>query len=191
MSPEDLLSSSFWVAKMKTYFKVMDTNQNGFLSRSEYEEIAERLVQNQNERSKDDEIRAVFHSLFYNFVAGGSEVDAETEIDYEKFLANAAKAVSLMQSSREAGRRKNEVFFDFVDTDGSGKISREEYRKYLTIYSGGEDTNRADRAFDSIDVDGNGFISRTEFIEGHMNYWYESTSDPNYSPLPYGPLVDS
>ncbi|MGK7954146.1 MAG: EF-hand domain-containing protein [Crocosphaera sp.] len=191
MSPEDLLSSNFWVAKMKTYFKVMDTNQNGFLSRSEYEEIAERLVQNQNDRSKDEEIRAVFRSLFDNFVAGGSEIDAETEIGYEKFLANAAKAVSLMQSSREAGRRKNEVFFDFVDTDGSGKISREEYRKYLAIYSGGEDTDRADRAFDSIDVDGNGFISRTEFIEGHMNYWYEPTSDPNYSPLPYGPLVDS
>lgn len=191
MSPEDLLSSNFWVAKMKTYFKVMDTNQNGFLSRSEYEEIAERLVQNQNDRSKDEEIRAVFRSLFDNFVAGGSELDAETEIGYKKFLANAAKAVSLMQSSREAGRRKNEVFFDFVDTDGSGKISREEYRKYLAIYSGGEDTDRADRAFDSIDVDGNGFISRTEFIEGHMNYWYEPTSDPNYSPLPYGPLVDS
>ncbi|WP_143437950.1 EF-hand domain-containing protein [Hydrocoleum sp. CS-953] len=191
MSPEDLLSSNFWVAKMKTYFKVMDTNQNGFLSRSEYEEIAERLVQNQNDRSKDEEIRAVFRSLFHNFVAGGSEVDAETEISYEKFLANAAKAVSLMQSSREAGRRKNEVFFDFVDTDSSGKISREEYRKYLAIYSGGEDTDRADQAFDSIDVDGNGFISRTEFIEGHMNYWYEPTSDPNYSPLPYGPLVDS
>ncbi len=191
MSPEDLLSSNFWVAKMKTYFKVMDTNQNGFLSRSEYEEIAERLVQNQNDRSKDEEIRAVFRSLFDNFVAGGSEIDAETEIGYEKFLANAAKAVSLMQSSREAGRRKNEVFFDFVDTDGSGNISREEYRKYLAIYSGGEDTDRADRAFDSIDVDGNGFISRTEFIEGHMNYWYEPTSDPNYSPLPYGPLVGS
>ncbi|NEP87572.1 MAG: hypothetical protein F6K18_12505 [Okeania sp. SIO2C2] len=191
MSPEDLLSSNFWVAKMKTYFKVMDTNQNGFLSRSEYEEIAERLVQNQNDQSKDEEIRAVFRSLFNNFVAGGSEVDAETEIGYEKFLANAAKAVSLMQSSREAGRRKNEVFFDFVDTDGSGKISREEYRKYLAIYSGGEDTDRADQAFDSIDVDDNGFISRVEFIEGHMNYWYEPTSDPSYSPLPYGPLVDS
>ena len=191
MSPEELLSSNFWVAKMKTYFKVMDTNQNGFLSRSEYEEIAERLVQNQSDRSKDEEIRGVFRSLFDNFVAGGEQVDAETEIGYEKFLANAAKAVSLMQSSREAGRRKNEVFFDFVDTDGSGQISREEYRKYLAIYSGGEDPDRADRAFDSIDVDGNGSIARAEFIEGHMHYWYEPTRNPSYSPLPYGPLVDS
>ncbi|MBP0016850.1 MAG: EF-hand domain-containing protein [Cyanobacteria bacterium SBLK] len=191
MSPEELLASNFWVAKMKTYFKVMDTNQNGFLSRSEYEGIAEQLVKNQNDRSKDEEIRGVFRSLFDNFVAGGEPVDAETEIAYEKFLANAAKAVSLMQSSREAGRRKNEVFFDFVDTDGSGEISREEYRKYLAIYSGGEDTDRADRAFDSIDVDGNGSITRVEFIEGHMHYWYEPTSDPSYSPLPYGPLVES
>lgn len=176
---------------MKTYFKVMDTNGNGFLSLSEYEEIAERLVQNQKDRSKDEEIRVVFRSLFNNFVAGGNPVDAETQIPYEEFLANAAKAVSLMQSSREVGKRKNEVFFDFVDTDSSGEISREEYRKYLAIYSGGEDTDRADRAFDSIDVDGNGSITRAEFIEGHLHYWFEPISDPNYSPLPYGPLVDS
>ncbi|NER38301.1 MAG: hypothetical protein F6J93_30825 [Oscillatoria sp. SIO1A7] len=191
MSPEKFLSSNVWVARMKTYFKVMDADQNGFLSLSEYEEIAERLVQNQKDRSKDEEIRAVFRSLFNNFVAGGNQVDPETQIPYEEFLANAAKAVSLMQSSREVGKRKNEVFFDFVDTDGSGEISREEYRKYLAIYSGGEDTDRADRAFDSIDVDGNGSITRAEFIEGHLHYWFESTSDPSYSPLPYGPLVDS
>ncbi|MBP0013997.1 MAG: EF-hand domain-containing protein [Roseofilum sp. SBFL] len=169
----------------------MDTNQNGFLSRSEYEEIANRLIQNQSDRSKDEEILAVFRSLFDNFVAGGNPVDPQTQIGYEEFLTNAAKAVSLMQSSREAGRRKNEVFFDFVDTDGSGEISREEYRRYLAVYSGGENTDTADRAFDSIDVDSNGFITRTEFIEGHMHYWFEATSDPSYSPLPYGPLVDS
>ena len=191
MSAEDFLSSTFWVSKMKTYFQVMDTNQNGFLSRSEYKEIAERLVQNQSDRSKDDDIRTVFGYMFNNFVAGGKEVDDDAEIGYEEFLGNAAKAVASMQSSREAGRRKNEVFFDFVDTDGSGEISREEYRQYLAVYSGGEQTDRADRAFDSIDTDGNNTITRNEFINGHMHYWFEATSDPNYSPFPYGPLVDS
>ena len=191
MSPEEFLSSNIWVTRIKTYFKVMDTDGNGFLSLSDFEEIAERLIQNQNDSSKDEEIRAVFRSLFDHIVAGGNQVDPEAQIPYEEFLANAAKAVSSIESTYEVGTRKNEVFFDFVDTDSSGEISREEYRKYLAIYSGAENTDRADRAFDSIDVDGNGSITRSEFIEGHMRYWFEPTSDPSYSPLPYGPLVDS
>ena len=190
MSPETFLSSTVWVAKVKTFFKVMDINQKGFLSLSDYEEIAERMIQNKGDRSNSEELREVFRSLFHNFVAGGKQVDAETKIGCEEFIANAANGVSLMESSVEVAKRKNEVFFDFIDTDSSGEISREEYRKYLAIYFGEEVPERADRAFDSIDFDGNGSITREEFVEGHRHYWFEHTSDPSCSPLPYGPLVD-
>ena len=198
MSPETFLSSNVWVAKMKTYFKAMDVNRNGLLSLSDYEEIAERLLQNQGSQSNSEEIREVFRSLFEHMVAGAVPVDGETQISEEQFLANAAKVISLIQSSPEAGKssfeagkRKNEVLFDLIDTDRSGDISREEYRKYLAIYTGEDDADRANLAFDSIDLDGNGSISRDEFIESHLRYWSEHASDPSSSPLPYGPLVDA
>lgn len=198
MSPETFLSSNVWVTKMKTYFKAMDVDRNGFLSLSDYEEIAERLLQNQGEQSNSEEIREVFRSLFEHMVAGAVPVDGETKISEEQFLANAAKVISLIQSSPEAGKssfeagkRKNEVLFDLIDTDRSGEISREEYRKYLVIYTGKDDADRADQAFDSIDLDRNGSISRDEFIECHLRYWSEHASDPSSSPIPYGSLVDS
>lgn len=192
MSSEELLSSSFWTTKMKTYFKVMDVDQNGFLSLSEFEETAERLVQLQDNPSKAEDIREVFRSLFQYFVAGGEPVDSETQIAEEEFLAKAAKTISLSPPPAvEVGKRKNVVFFDAIDTDGSGEISPEEYRKYLAIYSGGDDAERAKQAFDSIDIDGNGLINRSEFVQAHVHYWFEGVKDPNYSPLPYGPLVDS
>ncbi|NET03673.1 MAG: hypothetical protein F6K16_02825 [Symploca sp. SIO2B6] len=191
MSPEQFLSSTIWVARMKTYFKVMDVDKNGVLSLSDFEAIADRISQLQDNSSKPEEIRELFRSLYQNVVAGGAAVDSNTMIGEEEFLGNAAKAVTLVESTPEVGRRKNEVFFDLIDTDHSGKISREEYRKYLAIYSGGDDPNRASQAFDSIDVDGTGSIGREEFIEGHMRYWFEDGSDQSFSPLPYGPLVDS
>ena len=188
MTPQDFLSSSVWVLKMKTYFQVMDVNQDGVLSLSDYEQVANRLAEQQKDLSKSEEIYEVFRSLFHNFVAGGNP-ETNIQVDVETFLANAAKAVSSMQSAPDAGRKKNEVFFDFVDADASGVISQEEYRRYLAIYSGGDNSNRADQAFASIDVDGDNFINRNEFVEAHMRYWFEPTDDLASGPLPYGPLI--
>jgi len=190
MTPEKFLSSSIWVARIKTYFKLMDVNGDGFLSLSDYEEIANRFIELQGNSSNSEEIRTLFRDLFQNVIAGGASVDANTKISEEESVINAAKAVSVLQATLEVGRRKNEVFFDLVDTDNSGEISREEYRKYVAIYSGGDQPERADKAFESIDTDGNGSITREEFIEGHMGYWFTHPSDQSHSPIPYGPLVE-
>ncbi|NEP14580.1 MAG: hypothetical protein F6K14_31165 [Symploca sp. SIO2C1] len=191
MTPEEFLSSSVWVARIKTYFKLMDVNGDGFLSLSDYEAIADRLVELQGNSSNYEEIMTLFRDLFQNMIAGGASVDANTMIREEELVANAAKAVSVLQSAPAVGTRKNEVFFDIIDTNKSGEISREEYRKYLAIYSGGDQPERADKAFDSIDADGNGSITRTEFIEGHMGYWFTHPSNQSHTPLPYGPLVEA
>ncbi len=191
MTPENLLSSSVWVTRIKTYFKVMDFDQNGFLSLSDFEAIADRMIQLQENPSKPEEIREVFRSLFQTVMAGGTAVDSDTMIGEEELLGNVAKAIALVESSQEVGRRKNEVFFDLVDTDNSGEISYEEYRKYLAIYSGGDDPDRAKKAFESLDVDGNGSITRDEFIEGHIKYWFTLPSDQGDAPLPYGPLIET
>ncbi len=191
MTPENLLSSSVWVTRMKTYFKVMDVDHNGFLSLSDFEAIADRMLQLPDNPSKPEEIRELFRSLYQNMIAGGTAVDSNTMIAEEEFFGNAAKAVTLVESAQEVGRQKNEVFFDLIDTDHSGKISYEEYRKYLAIYSGGDDPDRARKAFESLDVDGDGSITRAEFIEGHMGYWCTLPSDKTDGPLPYGPLIDT
>ena len=189
MTPQEFLSSSVWISKMRTYFQVMDVNQDGVLSLSDYEQVANRLTQQQKDSSRSEEIYQIFRSLFHNFVAGGDS-EGNQQVDVEAFLANAAKAVSSMQSAPEAGRKKNEVFFDFIDTDSSGVISQKEYRNYLTIYSGGDNFDRADQAFASMDLDGDNRITRDEFVEGHMRYWFELTNDLEGQPLPYGPLVN-
>ena len=191
MTPENFLSSSVWVARIKTYFKLMDVNGDGFLSLLDYETIADRFIEVQSDSSNSEVIRTLFKNLFHNVAAGGGTLDANTAIGEEEFINNAAKAVSVIESTREVGRRKNEVFFELVDTDRSGKISYEEYRQYLSIYSGGDDADRAKKAFESLDVDGDGSITRTEFIEGHMRYWFTLPSDQADTPLPYGPLIDT
>jgi len=194
MPPEQFLSSSVWRTRMKTYFKLMDVDQNGVLTLSDFEEIANRLIQLQTDSSKNEEIREMCHSLFQYFIAGGEPVDSNTRITEEDLIAKVAKTVSLIESQDkilEVARHKNELFFNIIDTDNSGQISREEYRKYLTVYTGSEQPDHADQAFDSIDSDGSGSISREEFVEAHRLYWFEIGGEKDNSPLPYGVLVDS
>ncbi|NES01922.1 MAG: hypothetical protein F6K22_03210 [Okeania sp. SIO2F4] len=193
MSPEQFLSSSVWRTRIKTYFKLMDVDQNGVLTLSDFEEIANRLIQLQNDSSRNEEIREMCHSLFQNFMAAGRPVDSNTRISQEDLIANVAKIVSLTELDKALAlsRHKNELFFDIIDTDHSGQISREEYRKYLAVYTGVEQPDRADQAFDSIDLDKSGSISREEFVEAHRLYWYEIGDEKDNSPLPYGVLVDS
>ena len=194
MSPEQFVSSPVWRARMKIYFKLMDVDKNGVLTLSDFEEIANRLIQLQNDSSKNEEIRQMCHSLFQYFIAGGEPVDSTTRITEEDLIAKVAKTVSLIESPDkilEVIRRKNEIFFDIIDTDHSGEISREEYRKYLAIYTGVEQPDHADQAFDSIDLDKSGFISPEEFVEAHRLYWFEIGGDKDNSPLPYGQLIDS
>ncbi|NES73100.1 MAG: hypothetical protein F6K24_51865, partial [Okeania sp. SIO2D1] len=175
---------------------LMDVDKNGVLTLSDFEEIANRLIQLQNDSSRNEEIRQMCHSLFQNFMAGGGPVDSNTRISEEDLIANAAEAVSLSlaefpDKKYEVARYKNELFFDIIDTDHSGEISRQEYRKYLATYTGEEKSDNADQAFDSIDSDGSGSISREEFIEAHRLYWFEIGDEKDNSPLPYGQLVDS
>ncbi|NEO38919.1 MAG: hypothetical protein F6J90_22285 [Moorea sp. SIOASIH] len=171
----------------------MDVDKNGVLTLSDYEEIAERMIQLQSDPSRSEEIRGMCRSLFQYFVAGGAPIDSYTQINEDEFIPNAAKTVSLIQlpdKVREVAKHKNELFFDLIDTNHSGKISREEYRKYLQVYCGEDKPEAADQAFDSIDLDGSGSISRAEFVESHRVYWFEHTSNQSNSPLPYGVLVD-
>ncbi|NEP74280.1 MAG: hypothetical protein F6K25_20965 [Okeania sp. SIO2G4] len=194
MSPEQFLSSSIWRTRMKTYFKLMDVDQNGILTLSDFEEIANRLIQLQNDSSRSEEIREMCRSVFQYFIAGGEPVDSNTQITEEDLIAKVVKIVSLSESPDKAlavARHKNELFFDIIDTDHSGQISREEYRKYLALYTGVEQPDHADQAFDSIDSDKSGSISREEFVEAHRRYWYEIGDEKDNSPLPYGQLVDS
>ena len=193
MSPEKFLSSSIWCTRIKTYFKLMDVDKNGVLTLSDFEEIGNRLIQLQNDSSKNEEIRQMCHSLFQNFMAGGGPVDSNTQVSEEDLIANVAKTISSAELDKPLAlsRQKNELFFDIIDTDHSGQISREEYRKYLAVYTGVEQSDRADQAFDSIDSDKSGSISREEFVEAHIHYWFEIGGDKDNSPLPYGKLVTS
>ncbi|MEB3342812.1 EF-hand domain-containing protein [Okeania sp.] len=192
MSPEKFISSSIWRAKMKTYFKLMDVDKNEVLTLSDFEEIANRLIRLQTDSSKNEKIREMCHSLFQHFIAGGEPVDDNTQITEEELITKVAKTVAEASDEvLQAGRHKNEIFFDIIDTDHSGEISREEYRKYLAIYTGVEQSEQANQAFDSIDSDKSGSISREEFVEAHMHYWFETGDDEESYPLPYGLLVDS
>lgn len=190
-SVDDYLNSPFWVRKITTYFRAMDVIEDGVLTLSDYDTVADRIVANQENQQQADHIRAVFRTTFEKLVAAGKPTDATTKVPLDEFLRNTAQCALDDVHAPVAARREKEVFFDFVDTDANGVISRDEYTRYLTVYFGEKAGAGADTAFDSLDYNKDGIISREEFIKSHYHYWFDCFGDEATTPLPYGPLVSS
>ena len=74
--------------------------------------------------------------------------------------------------------------FGVLDTDGSGKVSFDEWHTHYSAF--GITPEHARASFDAIDQDGDGQISMDEFVSYHLEYYYTTDNKLN-SALFYGP----
>ena len=61
--------------------------------------------------------------------------------------------------------------FDYFDTDESGQMSLEEFRKLFKVLAPESQRSEADAGFAAIDEDGNGAIDFDEFLDWWRSNW--------------------
>lgn len=191
-SVEDYLNSVFFKRKAKTYFNAMDVIEDGFLTKEDYNAVAENFIANQGDDQKNYIIKEVFSNLFKNLVAHKSESE-EPKVSFQEFFENISEAFVSKEMASQGIRETAEVLFDFIDTSNDQVISAEEYKKYLTVKFGTKisDLSEVSRiAFESIDTQNNGTISRDQFVKAHLDYSFECFGNEATSVLLYGPLLE-
>jgi hypothetical protein len=74
------------------------------------------------------------------------------------------------QPKAKGALKDSDAVFKKIDTNGDGKISKEEFRKFfadIAAKSGKLDADKADqiadKLFEKLDADGDGFLSKDEF----------------------------
>jgi len=103
-----------------------------------------------------------------------------TGIFVNEAVSLASQDSEFAQQEEEAKNRAHLValhsYFKEADSDGSGTISREEYRAYMHSWEGqkflnkvGLDVSDEEAFFREIDVDGNGLLELDEFVVGCMH----------------------
>ncbi|CAH1800449.1 unnamed protein product [Owenia fusiformis] len=175
-------ASDIWEKKMKTFHTVCDRDNDGVLTRKDYEDIVARMTTYIKKRGKEpsqsrlEAIRKNYVDVMWcEFVSLGPIKGNERKVSVDEFTANVFRslAIGLPESEKVAAislcSNTAAFYFDVIDFDENGTISYDEYEDFLNLI--GADPRQAKTAFDSIDVDGNGTISREEFASAFLDFW--------------------
>lgn len=169
-----------WTKKMQTYFTRIDFDHDGSLTRADFEGMAKRF----GEKLDADKAKALTGHLLAIWDKYLSTVGGGNSITQEAFIGSLQKLVDdpSMKGTLEAPLP---LFFQVVDSNNDGLISKEEYAVFFDIL-GLKDG--ADAAFTAIDTDKDGQLSEKEFVTAGSDFFLNKTGE-HPSDIFWGPLI--
>lgn len=170
---------------MRTYFKRIDFDGDGAVTRKDFECMGARFVEADKldaETGKviQGKLCAVWDDFIGKNVAHGSDGIKETDFitSMEKMVHDPKLKVAL------AGPLP--LFFRAVDANNDGFISEEEYEIFFKII--GLNPGMAKSSFQAIDANNDGLLSSDEFVEAGTSFFLsEQGGCP--TKLFWGPLL--
>ena len=134
----------------------MDINNDGYISREDYELMAKKLAEHSGMTGEQAE---TIKKEFLN-VADAFNMKPGVKISVEE-AAKKANEANLTMSPFERKTLLNDthnLLFDAIDTNKDGYISLEEFKVYFNIIAPGMADDEMFNSFDTIDTDKNGEI---------------------------------
>jgi len=184
MSSQDSgFGGRFWERKVRTFFKLVDIDGNGYITKGDYESLADRY----KEMGKLDDVKAkqvrrklvkVWFDLF--------EADStDGRVDEATFCQSARKCEALIFTT---ATQFHGLFFDLIDLSGDGIIQKDEFRLFFKVFGIG-DEQQVIQSFNGLDSNGDGELSYEEFVQAGCQYFI-SGDEALPSKFLYGPLVE-
>ncbi|KAL5517778.1 hypothetical protein EMCRGX_G003392 [Ephydatia muelleri] len=154
MMAERFLQNSYWVRKFRTRIHYLDTDKDGVITRNDLVLLADRMAQ-KGKMSAEGEER-IRRNVMDIWKAYGVPDDAV--IKPEELLRMMAESLAVGHAMEPLYNS----YFDAIDLNNNGVISKEEYGIWFDCVGIGRD--RLDVSFEAMDTDGDGVISRSEFV---------------------------
>lgn len=174
---------AFWERKMRTYFARIDLNNDGKISKEDFEDMANKFiaggyVKDENKATFTANICGIWDS--YLAKLGGDGISQAGFLESAKKLAADAEGEKIIK-----GALTN--FFHAIDTDGDAQISKTEFELFYRII--GLDTSFAAASFAAIDENSDDNLSLDEFTTAGFQF-FKSTDEASPTKVFWGPLVD-
>ena len=184
MNPTDS-QIAFRLRKLKTHFNRLDIDNNGYISREDYELLAKKV----NELSKATGDKAERCYKAFIDIADSLGFTPGVKIPKEEAVkkANEMMLTKPWEEQRVMCDRAHNLIFDAVDLNGDGHISMEEFKIYFHVLAPNLLDADKEKSFKLIDVDKNGEISREEFLQASFEYLH-GVKENELSQVFYGPL---
>lgn len=163
--------------KLTHLFHTMDADSSGTLQQGDYERLADRVADIRGWHPDSAE-RAEVHAQFvaqWAGLAAAADIDASGGVTVDEFLGYQDRVVSDPAYFEALVGGTVDFFFDFMDDDGDGRISRDEFGRSLHVF--GVDGSAVEEAFGHVDTDGDGWLSKDEYHQVVIDFF--SSDDPD------------
>ncbi|MGA8112304.1 MAG: EF-hand domain-containing protein [Actinocatenispora sp.] len=158
--------------KLAKTFELMDVNRSGFVDASALEAMAERLAVQAGTSINAPELREARKSLDQFWRA--LDENRNGQLSRDEYIESMTRLIADAEQLRKILDPGNRALFMAFDTDGDGKLSREEYAMMYRDSGMSESDRRA--AFDALDRAGDGYVSIDEFVRASMDYYLRPDS---------------
>lgn len=177
--------------KLTVYFRSIDSDGNGVIQKTDFEQHAGYVVAARNAAPGSPTYNWVYNKWMKEWerLATFADTNQDGEVTLEEWFDFHYKELQLDQPywkipEEEGGETPQEFLFDILDLDEDGVISWKEYSLFLTAYAVEEELHR--EIFEKLDLDGDGIISRGEWIELADQFYADDAEAPgNWLMGPY------
>lgn len=176
--------------KIAHLFTLLDVDSDGIIDRMDYTASADRLVTAFGYAPGSAESEAVrnrYHRL-WDTVTLPMDSDGDERVNLQEYSAGMDQFVTMS----DEGYRTHiapvaDAFYDLMDADGDGRITRTEYvRMAASAFRLSEDAGSA--AFDKLDLDGNGWLDRAELHAANEQFFRSPEENANGNWI-FGPIA--
>ncbi|MBV7331009.1 EF-hand domain-containing protein [Chloroflexi bacterium TSY] len=162
---------------MTRLFHLYDVNNDGYLSREDYEEVVNNLAKSHGLSSDSSAYKNIYanYMAVWDLLRRYTDNNRDSVVSLDEYLARYDVLLRQNEVFDSIILTNAELIIEVTDTDGDGKVSEEEFVVSLMCHNVSEEDARA--AFRHLDVRRYGFLTRSEWLR-HIEEFYKS-EDPN------------
>ncbi|QFZ20883.1 EF-hand domain-containing protein [Saccharothrix syringae] len=176
--------------KLAHLFALLDVDDDGTIDRMDYTASADRLVTAFGFAPGSPESERVRER--YNRLWESVTLPMDTDGDERVDVAEYSSGMDRFVTASDDGYRTHiapvaDAFYDLMDVDGDGRITRTEYvRMAASAFRLSEDAGNA--AFDKLDLNGNGWLDRDELHTANEQFFRSQEEDARGNWI-FGPIA--
>jgi Ca2+-binding EF-hand superfamily protein len=176
--------SPFWEKKTKTFFRRIDWESSGRISRKDFNTLADYYIQLSkldSNSKRGRQVRRRFIKMweeFYEKASTNGEIDENAYVQATKKLG-VAKLTEIVQ-------RYSDFYFDLLDSNGNGTITKDEFTAFGKLFRFPDKS--IDETFKTLNRNKDGNVTDDEFLKAYMDFTLGDDPKSPYSNF-MGPLV--
>lgn len=165
----------------------MDIDENGVISREDFEVMGKRLA----ERCNMTKRQAESTRMEFSKLADALHFEPGIKVPLEEAAKQVSKAYLIKTSAERKAivHRTQNVLFDVLDSNNDGYISMEEFKAYMYVAAPGTSEAEAVHSFNTADTNKRGVISCEEFLAAAEDFLL-GVEETELSKVFFGQLLD-